>query len=75
MLSVSHLNLIVRLNELLKAHLLLQVEAKFFQTAEDTVMMRGLDALVLYTAIYRCSSDEGAQCEKITSLLCGHLKR
>lgn len=60
MLSISHLNLIVRLDELLKAHLLLQVESKFLQTAEDAVMLRSLDALVLYTAIYRRSSNEGA---------------
>lgn len=46
-----HLNLIVGLNEPLKAHLLLQVEAKFFQTTEDAVMMRSLHALVLSTAI------------------------
>lgn len=48
---VSYLYLIVGLNELLKAHLLFQIEAKFFQTTEDAVMIRRLCALVLPTAI------------------------
>lgn len=47
----NYLNLTVGLNELLKAHLLLQVEAKFFQTTEDAVMIRCLYALVLSTAV------------------------
>lgn len=49
--EISHLYLIVGLNELLKAHLLLQVEAKFFQATEDAVMIRRLYALVLPAAI------------------------
>lgn len=47
----AHLNFIVGLNELLKAHLLLQVEAKLFQTTEDAVVMLSLSPLVLSTAI------------------------
>lgn len=46
-----NLNLIVGLDELLKAHLLLQGEAKLFQAAEDAVMIRCLHALVLSAAI------------------------
>lgn len=50
--NIPYLNLIVGLNELLKAHLLLQVEAQLFQTTEDAVMMLDLSALLLSTAIY-----------------------
>lgn len=50
-MNISYLNLIVGLNELLKTHLLLQVEPKLFQTAEDAVMMLRLSALLLSAAI------------------------
>lgn len=49
--NISHLNFIVGLNKLLKAHLLLQVEAKLFQATEDAVMMLGLSHLFFSTAI------------------------
>lgn len=48
---ISHLYLVISFYELLKAHLLLQVEAKLFQATEDAVMVHSLDALVLSTAI------------------------
>lgn len=50
-INIIYLNLIVSLNELLKAHLLLQVEAKLFQPTEDAVMMLSLSTLVLSTTI------------------------
>lgn len=58
----SHLDLIVGLDTFLQAHLLLQVEAEFFQATEDAVMIRCLHTLVLSTAVccageVRCFKD------------------
>lgn len=53
-MNMSDLNLIVGLNKLLKAYLLLQAEAKFFQATEDAVGMLRFSALVLFTAICEC---------------------
>lgn len=47
----EYLNLIVGLDELLKAHLLLQIEAKLLQPTEDAVVIRRLGTLVLGAAI------------------------
>lgn len=47
----EYLNLIVGLDELLKAHLLLQIEAELLQPTEDAVVVRRLGTLVLRTAI------------------------
>lgn len=57
----SYLNLVVGFNELLKPHLLLQVEAKLFQAAEDAVVMVSLTPLVLSTPIYSEAQCVGAQ--------------
>lgn len=61
----KYLDLIVGLDELLKAHLLLQVEAELLQSTEDTVLIRRLGALVLTAAI--CWPERGlAVCNAAT---------
>lgn len=47
----NYLYLIVGLDELLKAHLLLQIEAELLQTTEDAVVIRCLGTLLFPTAI------------------------
>lgn len=48
---LRYLYLVVGLDELLKAHLLLQIEAEFFQAAEDAVVVRGPSVLLLPAAV------------------------
>lgn len=47
----THLDLVVGLDAFVQAHLLLQVEAEFFQAAKDAVVVRCLSALVLAAAV------------------------